>query len=200
MTEQELVERAKAGDEEAFAQLLESQQNRVYTLMLRMTRNPEDALDLSQEAFLKAWRSLQQFQGNSSFSTWMYRLANNVCIDFLRKKKRQKEHGASVSFDDEQAFIQEPVAPDADPHHQIEQKEVRKAVEQELQSLPEHYRQVLVMRELSGFSYQEISDILGIDLGTVKSRIARARLTMQKNLTGNLFEGFSSKKKNSKGR
>lgn len=180
MTEQELVLRAKTGDQDAFAQLMQSSQDRVYTLCLRMTGNQEDALDLSQEAFLNAWRGLSSFQGNSSFSTWVYRLASNACIDFLRRRKRQQQAESPISLDDEEAPCPEPADPRGTPEEELERQELRRAVERGLQALPDHHRQILIMRELSGLSYQEISAVLGLDLGTVKSRIARARLALQK--------------------
>ena len=198
--EQELVQRARAGDEDAFAALVEANQKRIYHLTLRMTGNPDDALELSQEAFLNAWRGLSSFQGNSSFSTWVYRLASNACIDFLRKRKRRQQGESPHSLDDEEAPLPEPADPRGSPEEELERRELRRAVERGLQALPDHHRQVLVMRELSGMSYQEIGAVLDLDLGTVKSRIARARLALKKFLVqeGNFSPETPSKQTKSR--
>ena len=168
MTEQELTILARKGDQEAFAQLVRDNERRVYTLALRMCGSPEDALDLAQETFLRAWSALPNFRGGSSFSTWLYRLAYNTTIDFLRKNSLRRD--VSVPLGEEI-----PDVPDhaADPQQILEQNERRRALEQGLARLPEHYRSVLVLREVSGLSYQEIAGALKLDLGTVKSRIAR---------------------------
>ncbi len=189
MTEQELVARAKNGDQDAFEQLVRDNEKRIYNLTLRMVGDPEDALDLSQEAFLNAWKGLASFKGDSAFSTWLYRLASNACLDFLRsKKRRQDTTGSPLSLDDEDA----PPPPSDDtsrPDLQLERKERTLALHRALDALPPHHRQVLVMRELSGLSYQEISQALDLDLGTVKSRLTRARIALKKILSedGNFF-------------
>lgn len=189
VTEQELVARAKAGDQSAFEQLVLDNQKRIYTLCMRMTGDPGDGEDLAQEAFLHAWRGLPSFQGDSSFSTWVYRLASNVCLDFLRKRKRRQNVEGGPSVDDQDSGWTEPSDPVQDPEGALLRQEVQRAVEQGLAALPDHHRQVLVMRALSGMTYQEISQVLEVDLGTVKSRIARARLALKNYLQqdGNLF-------------
>ena len=180
MTEQELVSRAKAGDQGAFEQLVLDNQNRVYSLAFRMVNDREEAADLAQEAFLKAWQGLPAFQGESSFSTWVYRLTTNVCIDFLRRQKRRQENLSTLSLDDEEGAWAEPADWEQDPHRRLERAEQNRAVARGLEALPDHHRQVLVMRELSGLSYQEIAHALKLDPGTVKSRIARARMALRK--------------------
>lgn len=188
MTEQELVARAKAGDQDAFEQLMLDNQNRIYALALRLTGNREDALDLAQEAFLNAWRALPAFQGDSSFSTWLYRLASNACIDHLRRQRRQAVVEPLFQEDGEDVRP-EPADPRGDPHQAAERSERLRALDRGLRALPPHHRQILVLRELSGLSYQEIGNTLNLDLGTVKSRIARARLALKKILLqdGNFF-------------
>jgi len=190
MNEQELVARARAGDQDAFEQLLLDNQNRVYTLALRMVNDREEAADLAQEAFFKAWQALPTFQGESSFATWVYRLTANLCIDWLRRQKRRQEVEPALSIDDEEAGWTEPADWGQDPQRQLEQAELSQAVARGLEALPDHHRQVLVLRELSGLSYQEIGRIMDLDIGTVKSRIARARMALRKILLadGNLFE------------
>lgn len=203
MTEQELVTRAKQGDQDAFAQLVEANQNKIYSLAYRMAGNPEDAADLAQEAFLRAWRTMPSFQGDSSFSTWLYRLTSNLCIDFLRKEKRRKTAATVTSLDDEESAAPTDV-PDHrfNPEEELERKELRTAVGQALLKLSDEHRQILILRELDGLSYTEIADRLELGEGTVKSRIARARLALRNILleTGNFSSPFSSTISNNNGK
>ena len=189
MTAQELVKKAKQGDEDAFEQLVLDNQNKVYALALRMVNDRETAADLAQDAFVKAWQGLSSFQGESSFATWVYRLAANVCIDYLRRQRRREGVEPSVSLDDADSGWAEPADRNSDPQLILEKSERGRALARGLAQLPDWQRQALALRELSGLSYQEISDALGLDLGTVKSRIARARLALRKILLedGNFF-------------
>ena len=186
----DLERRAKEGDQGAFERLVMDNQNRVYSLALRLCGDREAAADLAQEAFIKAWQGLGSFQGESSFATWVYRLATNLCIDYLRKKKRREGVEPSVSLDDSDSGWAEPADRESDPQLVLERSERGRALARGLASLPGWQRQVLVLRELSGLSYQEISQALDVDLGTVKSRIARARLSLRKILLedGNFFD------------
>lgn len=189
MTEQELVARAQKGSEDAFAQLMGAYQNKVYHLALRLTSNPDDAAELTQEAFFKAWQSLSSFQGSSAFSTWLYRLTNNLCIDFLRSKRRRQVISSARSLDDEELHQREVPDPRLTPQGEVERQELREAVRQAIDLLSPEHRSVLVLREISGLSYTEISQVLDLEEGTVKSRLARARLALRKILLahGNLF-------------
>lgn len=200
VTDQELVSRAKNGDQDAFEQLVQENQNKVYSLALRLVGDREEAADLAQEAFLKAWQGLKSFQGESSFATWIYRLTTNVCIDHLRRQKRRQGVETAVSLDDEDSGWAEPADWEQDPQRRLEHAERGRALARGLEQLSEHQRRALVLRELSGLSYQEIGEALDLDLGTVKSRIARARLALRKILSqdGNFFDQPPSKSTNEK--
>ena len=188
MTEKELIRAAGRGDEGAFEELVRAYEKRVYHLALRMCGNEEDAYEVAQEAFLGAWKGLRFFRGESSFSTWLYRLTSNAAIDFLRRQRRQGADGPSL--DDEDTFV-EVADPSPSPHQQAETLELRQALVQGLDTLSPEHRQVLLLRELQGLSYEEIAACLELDLGTVKSRIARAREKLRKYLlsSGN-FSGY----------
>ena len=176
MTEQELVHSAQKGDTSAFGQLVEAHQSKIYSLCYRMTGNAEDAADLTQEVFLSAWRS--RFQEQSSFGTWIYRMATNASIDFLRREKRRQVLSMTMEEDSEERQAQ---VPDErySPHRLLEQKEARQAVADALAALSPEHRQVLVLREIQQLRYDEIGKALELDIGTVKSRIARARLALR---------------------
>lgn len=202
MTEKDLIQKARSGDQDAFGQLVVDHQNKVYTLCVHMVTDREEAADLAQEAFLKAWRNLSSFHGESSFATWMHRLATNVCLDYLRKQARRQNISTAVSLDDEDANWSEPADHSQDPQAHLEQEERKRALARALAELPEHHRRMLLMREVSGMSYQEIADALDVDLGTIKSRIARARERLRKILLqdGNFFNRDSSNDMKNKNR
>lgn len=184
MTERELVRAAAKRDTEAFEALVRLYENKVYHLTLRLCGNEEDAQDAAQEAFLSAWRGLPSFREEAGFATWIYRLASNAAIDCLRRGKRQK---GNLSLDDEALGLDAPSdAPG--PQELAEGAELREAVSWGLDQLSEDHRRVLVLRELGHLSYEEIGSRLGLDLGTVKSRISRARGALRKILleSGNL--------------
>lgn len=187
----DLVRRAKSGDEAAFEQLVTAHEKKIYALCLRMCDNEEDAQEAAQDAFLAAWSALSSFREDAAFSTWLYRLAVNACTDILRRRKRK---GQGVSLDDEETFLEiEDTAPT--PEEALERKEAAVLVNEALDALPPDYRQVLILREVHGLSYQEIAEVTRLELGTVKSRISRGRTLMRNYLmaAGNFFEKYASK-------
>lgn len=167
------VEAARQGDQDAFASLIQLYEKRVFALTLRMCGSAEDAAEAAQDAFLAAWQGLPFFRGESSFSTWLYRLASNACIDLLRREKRHRT-AAGPSLNDEEVHLDAP-DPAPTPHEAAEQRELREAIEKGLQSLSPQHREVLILREIQQLSYEEIARSLDLDVGTVKSRISRAR-------------------------
>lgn len=192
MTEDELVRAARTGDQQAFGELVRANQTMAYQLAYRITGNAEDAADLTQEAFLNAWRGLSRFDGRSSFSTWLYRLTSNACIDFLRREKRHPTVSLTVpeeSFDG--AEERQTDLPDDrySPHQVLEKQEAHDAVRRGLAALSPEHREILILRELKGLSYQEIAQALNAGEGTVKSRISRARIALRDFLQneGNFF-------------
>ena len=173
--ESAVIKRILEGEVNAFELLMTAYEKNVYNLALRMCSNPEDAADMTQEAFIKAYNSLAAFRGDSKFSVWLYRIVSNVCLDFLRKQKRRPS--VSLSVEDESGESTELQIPDEtkSPDKLLEQKLSREAVQRGLKELPEDQRQILILRELQGLSYDEIAAVLNIESGTVKSRIFRAR-------------------------
>ncbi len=175
-----LIERVLGGETDAFEPLVTENQSRVYHLALKMLSDPEDAYDVSQEAFLKAFTSLKSFKGESSFSSWLYRIAANLCLDQLRSRKKQKT--ASLVYLDDEAAEQELQLPDLryEPASELERRELRRAIDAALEKLPLQSRSILLLREASGLSYSEIGRTLGLEEGTVKSRLFRARARLAK--------------------
>lgn len=193
--ERRIIDRVLSGDVNAFALLVKDQSKIVYNLCLRMVGNEQDACDLSQDAFLKAYMNLSVFRGDSKFSSWLYRLTSNICLDFLRRQKRQKTVPLTYETDDgEEDFLQIPdhaLSPEAE----AERLELREAVRSGLSQLPDGQRQILVLREIGQLSYEEIAVQLALEPGTVKSRIFRARKKLCDILIkdGNLSDALPSK-------
>ena len=182
MTVEELARAAAAGSDGAFAQLVALHEKRVYALALRMTGNPEDAEDVAQEAFLSAWKGLPNFRGEAGFSTWLYRLTSNAAIDFLRKNRRPR---SEYSLD---GGIPDLPDPAPSPQDRAESQNLRESVRWGMGELSKAHREILDLREYQGLNYEEIAQKLEVDLGTVKSRLSRARCALRKILlrSGNL--------------
>lgn len=196
--EQELrtVQKVLKGDTNAFEQFVTEYEKNVYNIALRMTGNSEDAADMTQEAFIKAFNSLQSFRGDSKFSVWLYRIATNVCLDFLRSRNRKPTVSLSVE-DNEGDDVELDIADESQsPEVLLERGITRDSVRRGLDSLTPEYRQILLLREIQGLSYEEIAQSLNLEVGTVKSRIFRARKKLCAFLVndGNIPEFVSSLK------
>lgn len=170
-----IVRKVLGGDANAFETLVLEYEKNVYNIALRMTGNSEDAADMTQEAFIKAYNSLQSFRGDSKFSVWLYRIVSNVCLDFLRSKNRRPTVSLSVEDDDGEDAQLDVVDESQSPELLLDRKLTRDSVRRGLDSLPPDYRQILLLREIQGLSYDEIAQALSLEVGTVKSRIFRAR-------------------------
>lgn len=189
-----VIRRVCAGDTDAFEALVTAYQKQVYNLALRTVGNEEDAADMTQEAFLRAYRSLGSFRGDSKFSVWLYRLTTNICIDFLRSRGRRPTVSLTAADEDEEPQELDVADDRFDPVQSLERAELRRAVQRGLASLPEDYRRILMLLELSGLSYAEIGQVLRLEEGTVKSRLFRARKKLCDFLRkdGNLPDSFPS--------
>ena len=181
--ELELVRRAQEGDREAFKELVETYQRKVYGICIGMLKDPDDSMDVSQEVFIKVYRYLDKFNQDSSFYTWLYRITVNKCIDFIRKQKRKRE----VDYNDE-LLREGDVAGDDEllpsrlgihPDKVYGRKELRAKMLEALNTLTEKHRTILVLREVEGLSYEEIADVLQVSKGTVMSRLYHARRYFQ---------------------
>ena len=169
------------GDVNAFETLVKEYEKNVYNLALRMTGNSEDAADMSQEAFIKAYNSLSSFRGDSKFSVWLYRIVSNVCLDYLRSRTRKPTVSLSTENDDGE---------------EVELDIADESQSPELLLDRSLHREILLLREIQGLSYEEIAAALGLEAGTVKSRIFRARKKLCSFLIkdGNIPEFVSSSK------
>lgn len=179
-----LVKRAQNGDAEAFRVLFERYHRRAYSLALGVVRNPDDALDVVQEGFIKAHRYLDRFKGTSSFYTWLYRIVMNLSIDHLRKHKRNRhvDWTDAIGGDNDNAVGDESLLPrilGQHPGKEIIRKEIRGQISKALGELSENHRAVIVMREIDGLSYAEMAEAMGCSKGTIMSRLFHARKNMQ---------------------
>lgn len=194
--EAKVVRRILSGDINAYEVLVKAYEKNVYNLALRMTGNSEDAADMSQEAFIKAYNSLSGFRGDSKFSVWLYRIVSNVCLDFLRSRKRKPT--VSLSVEDEGGDdVELDIADDTlSPEALLDRQLTRESVQRGLNALPPEHRQILLLREIQGLSYEEIGIALNLEEGTVKSRIFRARKKLCAFLSaeGNIPEYTASSK------
>lgn len=195
MEEQELIRQAGQGDESAFEALVKAYEKPVYNLCLRMCGDRDEALDLSQDTFIKAWHAIALFQGDSKFQTWLLRIASNTCIDHLRRKKRRKTVSLTELDDENQPLERQIADYSTDPALLAEKAQDHEAVRAAMDRLPEQDRLILSLRAVEDMSYQEIGTALELPAGTVKSRISRAREKIRRQLDGNLFSFSASDQK-----
>ncbi len=174
LPDRELVARCQHSDPDAFGELVSRHQDRIYTAISRFCGNAEDACDITQRAFINAFRKIQEFKGDAAFSTWIYRIAFNQAISFRRENRRTAV--SLYSRDDE--LVTEP-ADDRSPDEGLESQETRRKVQQALDLLEEEDRKIILLKDLQGHSYDEIAEIMRIPKGTVRSRLHRARLELK---------------------
>ncbi len=181
ISEEILIEQVKKGDPDAFEELVARYETRIYTIAYRYIGNYDDAGDLAQEALLRVYRSIGGFRGESSFLTWLYRVVTNVCKDELRRRAKER----TVSMEE---MLEKGKSPPADgtvngsPEEAVLSREWQEEVQQVLNSLTEEHRTIVVMRDIQGYSYEEIAFFLECSLGTVKSRLSRARQALKDRL------------------
>lgn len=191
MSEQdlELAHKAVKGDIEAFEQLVEIYQKKVYNIALKMIGNNEDAYELAQEAFIRMFKGISSFRGDCKFSTWVHKITVNVCLDEIKKRKRIITYEVSSQNDEALQNIR-----DESPtlEEQTLEKERKSEINKALHTLSNEHRAMIILRDIQGYSYSEIAQIMSIPEGTTKSRINRARITLANTLKKS--ELFSEKK------
>jgi len=179
--EEKLIERAAGGDGAAFSELMSKHEKRMYAVALRICVNREDAQDCLQDAMVRIYRSISSFKGQSSFGTWVYRITMNTCLDELRRRKSRQ----AVSLDN---LVESGFSPSDNvntPEKQAVSSEQRRVLDRAIASLPEDMRSAIVLRDIQGFSYEEIAEAHGANIGTIKSRISRGREKLRQILREN---------------
>ncbi len=175
-----LIKSALNGDMSAFEELIIQYEKKVYNVALRVLKNPDDAMDISQEVFIKIYKNLDKFDGKASFSTWLYRITTNTCIDELRKRKGKETYSIDNDIENEEgSYKREFVDNSPTPEEQTIIKESGNEIIKAMENLSDEHRTIIILRDIEGLSYNEIADITGVSIGTVKSRISRARLSLK---------------------
>lgn len=180
MNEEMLVKKAQMGDRLAFEELMDSYFKRIYSIAYRMAGNADDASDMTQEIMIKLYRNIKAFSGNSRFSTWVYRVATNTCLDELKKLRRHSSYSIDSGIETEEGNIAAEIEDTAPtPEQRAEQSELKNLVAKALNKLGDEHKTVIILRDIQGLSYDEIARILGCSEGTVKSRISRGRAKLK---------------------
>ena len=174
-----IIKQVLGGDADAFEHIVKKYEKKVYNLALRYLKNRDDALDLSQEVFIQVYNNLAQFRGDSQFSTWIYRVTYNKCVDMLRKTQKLRRN-VVMSTDDENFFETRDCR--ASIEEDYEGRETLVTVMKIIDTLPSEQRDVVILRYIKDLSYSQIADVLGIAEGTIKSRLNRARLKIKEQL------------------
>jgi RNA polymerase sigma-70 factor (ECF subfamily) len=182
--EAELVRLAQKGDMAAFEELVARHRDKIYARAFSMMRNEDEALDLSQDAWVKGWRRLEQFQGDSSFVTWMTRIVINLCLDQLRKQKRQRTDSIDAFEEDGGGIERQMPVVTPNPTEGLERTELRQRIDRALAQLSHEHRTVLVLHEFEELEYKEIARRMKCSIGTVMSRLFYARRRMASLLAG----------------
>ncbi len=190
-----LIDRLTTGDRAAFAELVEKTSNKVYGLALRMLNNEQDAEDVLQETYIKAYRALPEFERRSSITTWLYRIAANEALMVIRKRKPMAQSVEIDDDDEEVESLPEIVDWRNLPENELLSTETRKVLQDEIDRLSEPLRMVFVLRDVEGFSGKETAEILGIQENAVKTRLVRARLKLRDGLSGYFRERMGTEVK-----
>ncbi len=185
MEEAALIRRAQEGDLAAFETLVAAHKDYVFNIAYSMTGNYHDANDMAQEAFIKAFRAIKKFNVKSNFSTWMYRITMNACLDELRRQKRKAANNVSIDAEDDEHSRMDLASSLPTPEQAYEKSEVRRAVTAAIQKLPDKHKRMIILRDINGFSYDQIARLEQCSVGTVKSRISRARQHLKEILVKN---------------
>jgi RNA polymerase sigma-70 factor, ECF subfamily len=179
-----LVRRAQQGQMEAFEHLVARHRDKIYARAFSMLRNEDEAVDLSQEAWVKAWQRLNQFQGDSSFVTWITRIVINLCLDQLRRQKRQRTESIEQMDDDMGGVERQMPVITPNPTERLEREELRQRIDRGLAQLSHEHRTVLILHEFEQMEYKEIAKTMGCSIGTVMSRLFYARRRMASLMAG----------------
>ena len=181
----ELVSRSQRGDTQAFEELVSRYHGKVYGLVYGMARNEQDAHDLCQETFIRAWQSLERFRGQSSFYTWLYRIATNLTIDMVRRKQRAPFVDVETRLGSDSDEVRRPEAVTTNmPSDDAQRSDIREAIDRALEQLTPEHRAVVLLKDFEGLEYKEIAKIVGCSAGTVMSRLFYARRHLQRLLKG----------------
>lgn len=192
LPDEALVVRAAQGDVSAFDELFRRYRDKIHNFALRYTANVADAEEVTQEAFLKAWRALRNFRGDAKFSTWLFQITKNVCINLFHRGRRRMDHrrvSLQDHMDDDDLPPLQIESGDGDPQDALLDREFQAHLTDAISQIDAHYRAALVLRDVEGLDYAEIAEVLDVPVGTVKSRIHRARVELQARIEPYLTEG-----------